>query len=181
MTLSRSTAVALVGAVAVVIGVWVGFQVGLGSTGPQRYADYLPAPEPGVLADRQSWGVGLALLGAVLISGVLGHRFAGRDTGRGWGPVSAARVAALGVVLLVAGVGAWWFVPANEAAQFGWFAYAPLSGDSFTPPPLVVASAGQRWSLAVAALGAVLISVAVGYRIGRPDSFEPTPGRPAAG
>src|SRR3954471_20133140 len=114
---SRSIAVALIGAVAVVVGIWVGFQVPIGRTGPQRYADYLPAPEPGVFAGRQSWGVGLALLGTLLISGVLGHRLARRQSGRGLGPVSpvspvsAARVAALGLVLLVAGVGAWRFVP----------------------------------------------------------------------
>jgi heme/copper-type cytochrome/quinol oxidase subunit 1 len=83
------------------------------------------------------------------------------------------------LVLLAAGAGTWRFVPENEAAQFGWFAYAPLSDELFTPPPLLVASTGQRWALAVAALGAVLISVAAGYRIGRPDSLEPVPGRPA--
>lgn len=160
---SRPTVIALAGVVAVLAGLWLSFQASADGTGPQRYADYLPT-EPSSLAGLQRWGVGLVVVGALLVTGVIGHRLA-RSLAGGPYRVRPTAVAVLGVILLAAGIGIWQLCP-DRPAVYGWFAYAPLSDQTFTPPIIRMRSAGQNAGLVLAALGAVLVSATAGYRIG---------------
>ena len=54
-----------------------------------------------------------------------------------------------------------------QPAASGWFAYAPLSGESFVPSGVHLVSTGALVSAAVLALGVVALALAVGIRIGR--------------
>lgn len=66
---------------------------------------------------------------------------------------------------LLVGVGAVWFASIGDSS-FGWFAYAPLSGATF-PESAVVLSAQHRLALGTCVTGALLLSAAVGYAVGR--------------
>ena len=73
------------------------------------------------------------------------------------------------VVLLMTGVG---------VASFGWFAYAPQSEATYSPRAVAVRP-GVVWSVLAATLGAVLVSGAVGYRLGRRDATALGRSRPS--
>lgn len=75
-------------------------------------------------------------------------------------------VAGLAVVLVLGGVA---LVATSPPVTFGWFAYAPLSGDSF-PSPLsnaLVLSRRQSLGAGAAGVGLVLLAAVVGYVVGR--------------
>jgi len=55
----------------------------------------------------------------------------------------------------------------TQPAASGWFAYAPLSGESFVPSGVHLVSTGALVSAAVLALGVVALALAVGIRVGR--------------
>ncbi|WP_298456086.1 hypothetical protein [uncultured Cellulomonas sp.] len=80
----------------------------------------------------------------------------------------ARTVLVAGVVLLVAGLITTVVLVLRPVgvADFGWFAYAPLSGEVYLPG-VVVVHPGALWGGLVAGAGAVLVSGAVGYRRGR--------------
>ena len=87
-------------------------------------------------------------------------------------------ILALGVGLVAVGVGLWLLMP-DQPAESGWFAYAPLSEETFSPPEIMVPSTGRYWGMGLTALGAVLISGVLGYRIGRAEAAPPA-GPPAS-
>ncbi|MBO1268646.1 hypothetical protein [Arthrobacter cavernae] len=81
--------------------------------------------------------------------------------------VSAAVVPLLGLVAVVAGcVFAW-----NSAtSNVGWFAYAPLSNETFTVNGGAFVSQGTQTGLIVAVLGLLVLAFWAGHRIGRQRS-----------
>ena len=81
-----------------------------------------------------------------------------------------ASIAVVGTLAVVAGLALYWLAP-KPAAEFGWFGYAPPS-NAVLASLTGVQSAGQHWGTALASLGALLISGALGHRFGR----RPTPG-----
>jgi heme/copper-type cytochrome/quinol oxidase subunit 1 len=65
----------------------------------------------------------------------------------------------LGAALLIAGIVLWF----RTSASFGWFAYAPLSDQTF-----VAATPGPGWlSLALAIVGTALLAGWTGLLLGR--------------
>lgn len=54
-----------------------------------------------------------------------------------------------------------------DPVSFGWFAYAPLSGDSFSMPWALAWTTRQVIGAALAVLGLVLGAGAAGYLLGR--------------
>lgn len=71
--------------------------------------------------------------------------------------------AALAVLLLISGVGV--FAVSRQAAAFGWFAYAPLSQETFFPGAgLVMLSPGELWGMGMVVAGLVLLAFWSGYR-----------------
>ena len=83
--LSRVTLIAVLGAVAVIAGLALSLlaptaagDVGWFAYQPRAGADYLPAADPGAVdgwpGGPRQWGTGLAVAGALLLSGVLGFR-----------------------------------------------------------------------------------------------------------
>ena len=74
-------------------------------------------------------------------------------------------VLGLGAVLLVGGTVAAVVLARRGVASFGWFAYAPLTQEVFSPAAIVL-QPGVGSSIAVAVVGLVLVSGAVGYRLG---------------
>lgn len=72
-------------------------------------------------------------------------------------------ILAAGLALLAVGVAVLAANPFLTGASFGWFAYAPLSSETFAP----WLGAGILGPLALAALGIALIAGWVGFRLGR--------------
>jgi heme/copper-type cytochrome/quinol oxidase subunit 1 len=65
----------------------------------------------------------------------------------------------LGAALLVAGIVLWF----RTSASFGWFAYAPLTDQTFVP-----VTPGPGWlSLVLAVVGAALLAGWTGFLLGR--------------
>ena len=75
----------------------------------------------------------------------------------------------VGVALMIAGTVL--FARAGLTAQpFGWVAYAPLTDTQFsseTPGRLVLMRSGNWWGLALTCVGALAVSSALGYTLGR--------------
>jgi heme/copper-type cytochrome/quinol oxidase subunit 1 len=84
---------------------------------------------------------------------------------RGW-PL-AARLAVPVVAILVTILGTAMLLLARSEASFGWFAYAPISNATFTPPGLVYLGSSARIGMALCAVGLVLLSFWTGYQMGR--------------
>jgi heme/copper-type cytochrome/quinol oxidase subunit 1 len=76
------------------------------------------------------------------------------------GRVLAAGLGLLAVGLVVS------LVLATRPVHVGWFASAPLTQATFSPGVLLV-HPGLAWSVPLAVVGAVLVSGAVGYALGR--------------
>lgn len=77
-------------------------------------------------------------------------------------PITTALVLA-GVALI--GAGAVWFATAG-AVDIGWFAYAP-GPETFSFTGAVLVDTRRGIALAVIAVGAMLLSAAVGYAVGQ--------------
>lgn len=75
------------------------------------------------------------------------------------GPGRAVAVLVVGVVVTVLGV---WLV-ARHPVSIGWFAYAPLSEQTYAPGPPWQRGAGT----ALAVVGLLVVGGAVGYLLGR--------------
>lgn len=71
---------------------------------------------------------------------------------------------AVGLVAVLAGVV---IAKSNETASFGWFAYAPLSNQTFAGGGAAFVSQGTQVGLTIAVLGLLLLAFWAGYRIGR--------------
>ena len=54
-----------------------------------------------------------------------------------------------------------------QPVSFGWFAYAPLSGETFSPGGVGLVSTAALVSAGVLALGVVALALWWGIRIGR--------------
>ena len=80
----------------------------------------------------------------------------------------------VGTLMLIAGCGLWLFAP-DRAAEYGWFAYAPLAEETFTPPTILVPSPARYLGIGLATLGAVLLAGVVGYRAGFRDAGAESP------
>lgn len=89
-----------------------------------------------------------------------------------------ASVVVLGVVLVL--VGGAWFVGSDFGAAgpatIGWFAYAPLSDTTFSGDGVVALSTSGRNALVLLGLGALLLSAAGGYVLGRRHAAHPSTG-----
>lgn len=76
-------------------------------------------------------------------------------------------VITLGVALLIVGIAL--FARNGLTGQpVGWFAYAPLTNTTFTndaPGRLVLMQSGSWWGLALASIGAITVSGALGYAL----------------
>ena len=83
-------------------------------------------------------------------------------------PGGLLAVVAGGVVSLIAGVAL--FTRTGLAPDsFGWFAYAPLADTLYlgaSPGQLAMMQPGSWWGLALAAIGALAVSGALGYALG---------------
>lgn len=71
----------------------------------------------------------------------------------------------LGLLAVLAGCLLAWNASENES--YGWFAYAPLSNQSFAENGLVFIGPWTWVGLGIAAAGLLLLAFAAGYRIGR--------------
>lgn len=71
------------------------------------------------------------------------------------------------VLTLVLVVGGVVVLATAEPVSFGWFAYAPLSGDSFSTPWALAWTSQQVVGAVLVALGLLLGAGAAGYLIGR--------------
>lgn len=78
---------------------------------------------------------------------------------------SAVVVPFLGVAALLVGCIVAWNQQAN--ASFGWFAYAPLSNDTFSGSGLTFVTQGTQIGLGTAVLGLLILAFWAGYRSGR--------------
>ncbi|UIK89097.1 hypothetical protein [Arthrobacter polaris] len=72
---------------------------------------------------------------------------------------AVALVAVIAGIVLVAGAGG--------RAEFGWFAYAPLSNETFISDDLVFLGPRIKAGLALMLLGLLLLAFWSGYRTGR--------------
>ena len=77
----------------------------------------------------------------------------------------AGLVLVTGSVLFLVSVAVLLLVPRSEAA-FGWFAYAPLTGNAFAPGFLFLDPA-HWWAVVVDIVGLVAASWAAGFLAGR--------------
>ena len=55
----------------------------------------------------------------------------------------------------------------QATASFGWFAYAPLSNDTFSGSGLTFVTQGTQIGLGIAVLGLLILAFWAGYRSGR--------------
>lgn len=74
----------------------------------------------------------------------------------------------LGFAALV--IGGLIMVTSQEPASFGWFAYAPLSGDTFEPV-LPFFTLQEKIGMATAAFGLAVLVFCGGWAFGRSRSF----------
>ncbi|SDT58665.1 hypothetical protein SAMN04489743_3762 [Pseudarthrobacter equi] len=79
--------------------------------------------------------------------------------------LSAVVVPFLGVTALLVGCIVAWNQQAT--ASFGWFAYAPLSNDTFSGSGLTFVTQGTQIGLGIAVLGLLILAFWAGYRSGR--------------
>lgn len=88
-----------------------------------------------------------------------------------------ASVVALGAMLVL--IGGAWLVGSDFGAvgppTFGWFEYAPESDVTFSDGVVAMSTSGRN-ALVLLGLGALLLSAAGGYVLGRRRTAEPTPG-----
>jgi heme/copper-type cytochrome/quinol oxidase subunit 1 len=89
-------------------------------------------------------------------------------------PSGLTLLTVLGALMVIVGCGLWVIAP-DRAADYGWFAYAPVSQESFTPPTILVPSAARYWGIGLAAFGAVLLAGVIGYRAGFRDARAESP------
>ncbi|PVU84431.1 hypothetical protein DDP54_00880 (plasmid) [Cellulomonas sp. WB94] len=78
-----------------------------------------------------------------------------------------ATVITLGAVLLIVGIALFARNGLTER-PVGWFAYAPLTNTKFAsdaPGRLVLMQSGSWWGLALASVGAITVSGALGYAV----------------
>ncbi len=91
-------------------------------------------------------------------------------------PRGLGRGEVLGLVggVLLVGVGAWLASRTYGAASFGWFAYAPLSGETFVPP--------RPWTqtLGLVSLGAglLVLGFVAGWAVARRRGGQAPPSDP---
>ena len=74
-------------------------------------------------------------------------------------------------LLVWTGVGVVLMVTNKESASFGWFAYAPLSGDTFVPA-LSVFTLQQKIGLATGGIGLAILVFCAGWSFGRSRSSD---------
>ena len=82
--------------------------------------------------------------------------------------LSAVVLPFLGVVALLVGCIVAWNQQAN--ASFGWFAYAPLSNDTFNGSGITFVTQGTQIGLGIAVLGLLVLAFWAGFRSGRATS-----------
>ncbi len=70
----------------------------------------------------------------------------------------------IGVIALVGGVTL--FLTSDKAASFGWFAYAPLSGEMYSPSGSLL-TLQERAGLTIGAIGLGIVVFCAGWAIGR--------------
>ncbi|MFF2620858.1 hypothetical protein [Oerskovia jenensis] len=76
--------------------------------------------------------------------------------------------------VLLVGVGAWLASRSSGAASFGWFAYAPLSGETFAPPRPWTRTLG---TVAVGA-GLLVLGFVAGWVVARRGGGQAQPSDP---
>lgn len=74
----------------------------------------------------------------------------------------------LAVALLAAGA-FFWSLPVRQE-QFGWFAYAPLSQQTFAAPGLLIMDAEKWAGVVLVGLGLLTLAFWTGFRAGRRGS-----------
>lgn len=78
--------------------------------------------------------------------------------------INAVVVPFLGVAALLVGCIVAWNGQAN--ASFGWFAYAPLSNDTFNGSGMTFVTQGTQIGLSIAVLALLVLAFWAGYRSG---------------
>ncbi|NQX04860.1 hypothetical protein HQQ82_08600 [Rathayibacter sp. VKM Ac-2856] len=73
---------------------------------------------------------------------------------------------AAGVLLVVVGIVVGATAPGREAS-FGWFAYAPLSGSTFSPGGIVVVTPALGLAAALVVLGLLVLAFCAGGAVAR--------------
>lgn len=83
--------------------------------------------------------------------------------------VAAAVLPVVGLVAVLVGCFVAW---SNANASIGWFAYAPLSNQTFSGSGMVFLSQGTQIGLVVAVTGLLVLAFWAGLRIGRRASAK---------
>jgi len=72
----------------------------------------------------------------------------------------------LAALLLIAGVGV--MMVSHQAMSFGWFAYAPLSQQTYFPGAgMIILAPGELWGMGMVVAGLIMLAFWSGYRTAR--------------
>jgi hypothetical protein len=124
-----------------------------------------PAPDlfnPGgvaFLGPLTQAGYVIAVVGLLLLAFWAGHRRSGKSK-------ATLVVSLLGLAVVIAGVGTT-IVGSSQPVSFGWFAYAPLSNESFSASGVAFLGPMTQTGYLIAVVGLLVLAFWAGNRVGR--------------
>ncbi|MGW9414715.1 hypothetical protein [Arthrobacter cupressi] len=148
-------AVVIAGGVTAVIG--ANEPVDFGLVGPAP--DFFSLAGAAILGPLTQAGYVIALVGLLVLAMWAGLRRRARSKAAVVAPLLGLAAVIAGVVTALAG--------RSEPASFGWFAYAPLSNETFSPAGIAFLGPITQTGYVIAAVGLLLLAFWAGRRLGQ--------------